>query len=76
MARILIVEDDPDIAVNLAHLLISKGYEVTHAADGADALSHARKEVPDLILLDVMLPRMSGHDVCKILRAEPRTAKI
>lgn len=76
MARILIVEDDPDIAANLAALLLSKGHQVTRAADGAEALDRARKELPDVILLDVMLPRISGHDVCKILRAEPRTAKL
>jgi DNA-binding response OmpR family regulator len=76
MARILIVEDEHDIAENLVALLSAKGHKATSTADGADALHRARKELPDLILLDVMLPRMSGHDVCRMLRAEPRTAKL
>ena len=76
MARILIVEDELDIAENLVALLTAKGHKATFSADGADALERARKERPDLILLDVMLPRMSGHDVCRLLRADPKTAGI
>lgn len=75
MARILIVEDEQDIADNLAALLQAKGHQTEWVHDGADALTRARKSVPDLILLDVMLPRMSGFDVCKLLRAESKTAK-
>ena len=76
MPRILIVEDELDIAENIAALLTAKGHRATICADGAEAVRLARKELPDLILLDVMLPRMSGHDVCKILRAEAKTAKL
>jgi len=76
MARILIVDDEQDIADNIAALLGAKGHKSTIAADGAEAIRLARKEMPDLILLDVMLPRMSGTDVCRILRAEAKTAKL
>ena len=76
MSRILIAEDEIGIAENLAALLAAKGHRATIAADGAEALRLARKELPDLLLLDVMLPRMSGHDVCRLLRSDPRTAKL
>lgn len=76
MARILIVEDELDIAENISALLAAKGHRTSIVSDGADALQRARKELPELILLDVMLPRLSGYDVCKLLRAEPKTAKI
>lgn len=76
MARIMIVEDELDIAENIAALLAAKGHRTSIVPDGADALTRARKELPELILLDVMLPRLSGFDVCKLLRAEPKTAKI
>lgn len=76
MARILIVEDELDIAENIAALLSAKGHRTSIVSDGADALQRARKEMPELILLDVMLPRLSGYDVCKLLRSEPKTAKI
>lgn len=76
MARILIVEDELDIAENISALLAAKGHRTSIVSDGADALQRARKELPELILLDVMLPRLSGYDVCKLLRSEPKTAKI
>jgi DNA-binding response OmpR family regulator len=76
MPRILIVEDELDIAENIAALLSAKGHRPTLCADGAEALRLARKDLPDLILLDVMLPRMSGHDVCRLLRSDPKTARL
>jgi CheY-like chemotaxis protein len=72
--RILIVEDESDIAESLAALLAAQGYETSFVLDGAEALPTARKRKPHLILLDVMLPRISGFDVCKLLRADPKTA--
>jgi two-component system alkaline phosphatase synthesis response regulator PhoP len=75
MARILVVDDEVDIAENIAALLKAKGHQVSWVSDGADALERAKKERPELVLLDVMLPRMSGFDVCKLLKAEPKTAK-
>lgn len=76
MARILIVEDELDIAENIAALLAAKGHKTSIVADGAEALQRARKELPELILLDVMMPKLSGFDVCKLLRQDPKTAKI
>ena len=76
MARILVVDDELDIAENIAALLNAKGHKTTIAADGPEGLRLARKELPDLVLLDVMLPQMSGTDVCRILRQESRTSKL
>lgn len=75
MAKILIVEDEIEIADNLAALLRTKGHKVSLCGDGGEALAIARKELPELILLDVMLPRVSGLDVCRLLRADAKTAK-
>jgi len=76
MARILIVEDEPEIAEGLAALLKAKGHKASVCLDGGDAVARARQEKPELVLLDVMLPRVSGVDVCRLLRADPRLAKI
>lgn len=70
MARVLVVEDDPVIRETVAFNLQRDGHEVTTAADGIAGLESARSDHPDLIVLDVMLPRMSGLDVCRVLRAE------
>lgn len=70
MARVLIVEDDEAMAVALCDGFEQEGYEVVVAADGEAGLHAARTGSPDLLLLDVMLPKMSGHDVCRQLRAE------
>lgn len=74
--RILIVEDEPAIADNLSALLTAKGHKVATCFEGADGVARARKETFDLLLLDVMLPRMSGLDVCKLLKSDPKTAKL
>ena len=74
--KILIVEDEPEIADNLSALLGARGHKVVTCSEGADGVARARKESFDLLLLDVMLPRMSGFDVCKLLKADPKTAKL
>lgn len=74
--KVLVVEDDPSVADNVKALLETRGYKVSLASDGSQAVSMARKEQPDLVLLDIMLPKMGGFDVCKILKAEPATQKI
>lgn len=74
--KVLIVEDEPAIADNLQALLQAKGYEAQCALDGAEGVAAARKFVPDLMLLDIMLPRMSGIEVCRILKADPSTKGI
>ena len=68
MRRILVVEDEPDIALGLEEDLRRNGYEVQTVGDGENALRRARAEAWDLILLDVMLPRMDGFQVCRELR--------
>jgi len=70
MAKILVVEDDATIQDMVAYNLERDGHEVITKSDGASGLEAARNEHPDLIILDLMLPKMSGLDVCRILRPE------
>jgi len=74
--KILVVEDDPDLVELLSFNLRGCGFVVSSASDGLDALKKARSVIPDLILLDLMLPELDGFGVCEILRREPETAKI
>ena len=74
--RVLLVEDDPSILATLKYNLGMEGYEVLAALDGAEALTLARSRTPNLIVLDLMLPIMSGTEVCKALRAEGDTVPI
>lgn len=67
-ARILAVDDSPTILAMLQEILVSAGYEVLTAEDGVEALESARTEHPDLILLDVMLPKLDGYRVCRLLK--------
>jgi DNA-binding response OmpR family regulator len=76
MARILIVEDEPDIAMVLERDLQVEGYETAIARDGEDALRRAAVEPWDLILLDVMLPRKDGFEVCREIRRARIKARI
>jgi two-component system OmpR family response regulator len=68
--KILIVEDDRNLLDALKYNLRKEGYDVVTAVDGAEALYVARREKPDLIILDIMLPKMSGFEVCRTLRKE------
>ncbi len=68
--KILIVEDDRNLLDTLKYNLRKEGYDVVTAVDGAEALDIARREKLDLIILDIMLPKMSGFEVCRILRKE------
>jgi two-component system OmpR family response regulator len=68
--KILIVEDDRNLLDTLKYNFRKEGYEVVTAVDGAEALDIARREKPDLIILDIMLPKLSGFEVCRILRKE------
>jgi len=70
MSTVLLVEDDAVIRDAVAYNLSLDGHDVLTAADGASGLNMARRHRPDAVVLDVMLPRMSGLDVCRILRAE------
>jgi DNA-binding response OmpR family regulator len=68
--KILIVEDDRNLLDAIKYNLRREGYEVVMATDGSEALEVARREKPDLIILDIMLPKINGFDVCRILRKE------
>ena len=70
MTKILIVEDEPDIRDLIAFTLRFAGYEVVTGANGEEAVQLAKKESPDLILLDVRMPRMTGYDACKEIKAD------
>lgn len=67
-SRILLVEDEPGLVLTISDLLTGKGYDVTTAEDGEVGLAHAGNGNFDLVILDVMLPKRTGHDVCRELR--------
>jgi two-component system alkaline phosphatase synthesis response regulator PhoP len=70
LSKILIVEDEPDMVLGLKDNFEFEGYEVLTATDGQSGLERARSQKPDLLILDIMLPRLSGLEVCKTLRGE------
>jgi DNA-binding response OmpR family regulator len=74
--KILIVDDEPDALELIEFNLRADGFDVSSAADGAEALKKARALSPDLVVLDIMLPEMDGLEVCKILRNDTKTAAI
>ena len=76
MAKILVVDDEPDAVELVEFNLKNAGFEVVTAADGAQALKKARAALPDLIVLDLMLPEVDGLEVCKLLRRDAATAGI
>ena len=73
LVRVLVVDDEPAFREGLKVALTAEGFEVTLAEDGEEALEQYRAIRPDIILLDVMLPRMSGIDVCRQIRSESET---
>src|SRR5436190_22904759 len=74
--KILIVEDETDVADLLTLNLRKGGFKVSTAGDGASGLQKARDERPDFIILDLMLPKMSGLEVCRILKSDSATSHI
>ncbi|MFV0372245.1 MAG: response regulator transcription factor [Azonexus sp.] len=70
--KILIVDDEPNIVISLEFLIKKEGFTVAVAADGEEALAKVAEFSPDLILLDVMMPKKSGFEVCEALRADPQ----
>ena len=74
--RILIVDDEPNIVVPLEFLMRREGYDVAVAGDGQAALDALEAGAPDLVILDVMLPKLNGFEVCRRIRADPRWARL
>jgi DNA-binding response OmpR family regulator len=74
--RILVVDDEEDLVVMISKVLGYKGYEVISANDGQEGLEKAKTEKPDLIVLDLMLPKINGYKVCGLLKKDTRYAKI
>lgn len=74
--KILVVDDEQDILMLMESRLKASGYQVVSAADGPTGLEIARKEKPDLIILDLMLPQMDGYKVCALLKKDTRYAHI
>ncbi|GMW00715.1 MAG: hypothetical protein AMXMBFR84_18520 [Candidatus Hydrogenedentota bacterium] len=74
--KIMVVDDEPDVVTFIKRTLETEGYEVVSAYDGISALDLAEMEQPDLILLDIMMPMMSGYEVCEQLKINPQTQGI
>ncbi len=69
--KILVADDEPDILEVIQYNLVKEGYEVTTSKDGDEALTKAKSSHPDLIILDIMMPKKTGVEVCEILRSQP-----
>ena len=74
--KILVVDDEPDVVMFIERSLVSEHFDVITAYDGISALDLAESNGPDLILIDIMMPMMSGYEVCEQLRANPQTQNI
>ncbi len=74
--RILIADDEPNIVVSLEFLMQQMGFEVKSVGNGEEALAAMASFAPDLVLLDVMMPRLSGYEVCQQVRANPAWAQV
>jgi len=74
--RLLVVDDEPDLREAITFDLELSGYEVLTAGDGMEGLKIAREKKPDLLILDLLLPRMDGYRVCRMLKVDKKTEKI
>ena len=75
-ARILVVDDEPELLKALCVRLTAEGFACETAANGREALKQLETDVPDLIILDLLMPEVSGYEVCRRLQDDPRTAQI
>jgi two-component system alkaline phosphatase synthesis response regulator PhoP len=71
LKKVLIVDDEPDILEIISYNLIKEGYQISTAKDGIEALEKTASFKPDLVILDIMMPKMNGVEVCRILRSKP-----
>jgi len=76
MTKILIAEDERDIRDLITFTLGFAGYEVVAAANGEEAVNLARQEIPDLVLMDVRMPRMTGYEACAVMKQDPKLKDI
>jgi DNA-binding response OmpR family regulator len=74
--RVLVVDDESDFIQLLKYNLENQGFDILTACDGVEALNVARRELPDVVLIDLMLPDIDGFSVCEILRSQPSTSKV
>lgn len=74
--RVLVVEDEDNIAIALDYLLTREGYAHDRVANGGEAMARIRDTQPDLVLLDVMLPEVSGYEICQGVRLDPALAEV
>ena len=75
-AKVLIVDDEPDILLSLQFLMKKAGYDVRTAKDGEQALAEVAREKPDIVLLDVMMPKLDGFSVCQRIKSDPALAGV
>ena len=76
MARILVVDDEPDIVRVIVKIMEARGHTVATAKDGVEAIERVLAEPPDVVILDLNLPRLDGYEVCKRIKGDPATAHV
>jgi DNA-binding response OmpR family regulator len=74
--RILIVDDEPDLLEILSIIFKAYGYETATATDGQEAIEQARANQPDLIIMDVMMPRLNGFEACRVIKHDPTLSRV
>lgn len=74
--KVLVVDDEVNIIQIMEFSIGAEGYDVVTAANGEEAISKARKEQPNLIILDIMMPKVDGYEVCRVLKRDPLTKRI
>ena len=76
MKKILIVDDEKDIVETLSFMLKAKGFECIHAYDGEEGLALAKSQMPNLVILDVMMPKINGYKICRLLKFDNKYKSI
>ena len=76
MSKILIVDDEPNILLSLEYLFKKEGFQVFIARDGEEALGILEEDLPELVILDIMMPKVDGYEVCKYIRQKSDAVKV